>query len=308
MSGMPRGGPDPRSTYHGRVPPAAAALETVALVLALLPVLLLLASGPALLHPRARPGPNLAALGIGVVLAVAVFLGWRIGVQERGTLVAAIAVVALLLVAQVGYVLAVLLLRWAWLARSVRRHPPMQAEALVVLGAGLVGTRVTLVLAERLLAAVRLHGSLSLPAEPESRPVPLVVSGGQGPDEVTSEAAAMAAFLVDHGVDPAAILLEDCSTSTEENLVLSAGLVAGLAPSGIPGRIVVVTNGFHVFRTDLLARALRLDVVVVGSATPLHYLPRALVRELAAVLLTHPRRHLAAAALLVALGTWAGLG
>lgn len=309
----------------GRVPPAAAVLETAALVLGVLPVLLLLASGPALLHPRARRGPNLVALGAGVVLAVALPLAWRVGAHERGMVAGAVAVVALLLVAQVGSVLAVLLLRWAWLGWSLRRHPPRHAVALVVLGAGLVGTRVTLVLAERLLAAIRLHGSLSWPAQTgERRLVPMVVSGGQGPDEIISEAAAMAAFLVEHGFDPTCILQEDRSTSTRENLVLSAALVAGLAPRTTPdptpdptlgtsmgtalGPVIVITNGFHVFRTHTLARALGLDVVVVGCRTPPHYLPRALARELVAILVLHPRRQLAVAALLVALGIWAGLG
>ncbi len=322
----------------GGVPPAATVLD-VALVLATVPVLLLLASGPALLHPHARRGPNLVALVAGIVLGVALPLVRRVGTDARGTVVGAVAGVALLLAAQVGLVLVVLLLGWARLTWSARHRPPRQAAALVVLGAGLVGTQVTVVLAARLLAAIRLHGSLApgggrqtLPterhtaADRDGRPpkrdmaetdggrrVPVVVSGGQGPDEVTSEAAAMAAFLIDHGFDPAAILLEERSTSTRENLVHSAALVAEQAPDeadgpdGTPGRLVVVTNGFHVFRTQVLAHALRLDVVVVGCPTPPHYLPRALVRELVATLTLHPRRQLATAVLLVALGTWVGL-
>ena len=313
----------------GEVPPTAAVQDVawvldVALVLATVPVLLLLASEPALLHPRARRGPNLAALGVGVLFALALPLVWRVGVDARGSVAGAAAAVVLLLAAQVGSVLTVLLLGWARLAWSVRRSPPRRADALVVLGAGLVGTRVTLVLAERLLAAIRLHGSLSPSAAAgRLRNVPVVVSGGQGPDEATSEAVAMADFLVEHGFDPAGILLEDRSTSTRENLLNSAALVAEQAsdgagepgeaaeadgPQGVPGRLVVVTNGFHVFRTHVLARALHLDVVVVGGPTPAHYLPRALVRELVATLTLHPRQQVGTAVVLVALGTWAGLG
>lgn len=298
------------------VPHAAAVLETAALALALIPVLLLLASGLALLHPRARRGPNVLALGLGVVLGVALPLVWRVGLAARGTAAGALAAVALVLGAQVGLGLVVLLIGWARLAWAVRRRPPERAEALVVLGAGLVGTRVTLVLAERLRAALTLHGSLVRPGGPgagggRARPVPVVVSGGQGPDEVTSEAAAMADFLVGHGLDPTLISLEDRSTSTRENLVNSAALVAGLGGDGPergPGQLAVVTNGFHVYRTDLLARELHLDVVVIGCRTPPHYLPRALTRELAAVLTLHPRRRLAVTLLLVAIGAWLGLG
>lgn len=308
------------------MPLVVTSLDTLALVLACLPVVLLLACGPALLHPRARRGPNAVAVGVGVILAVALLLVWRVAVTGHGSAVGAIAEVALLLAAQVGVVLAGLLIGWGRITRSTKRNPPVVAAALVVLGAGLTGTRVTRILAERLLAALALHASLRVgegggtqpgeaqpveaqPVPPSggAQPVPVVVSGGQGSDEVTSEAAAMATFLVDHGLDPASILLEDRSTSTRENLVHSADLVAERSPAGVAGRLVVVTNGFHIHRTAALGRALGLDLVVVGCRTPPYYLPRALVRELVAVLALHPRRQVAVAVVLTIVGTGVGL-
>lgn len=298
------------------MPLVVTSVDTLALVLACLPVVLLLACGPALLHPRARRGPNAVAVGLGVILAVTLLLVWRVAVTGHGSAVGAVAEVALLLAAQVGVVLAGLLIGWGRITWSTKRDPPVVAAALVVLGAGLAGTRVTRILAERLLAALALHASLRAEeeggtppgaAQPGAAPpVPVVVSGGQGSDEVTSEAAAMATFLVDHGLDPAAILLEDRATSTRENLVHSADLVAERSPDGVAGRLVVVTNGFHVHRTAALGRALGLDVVVVGCRTPPYYLPRALVRELVAVLALHPRRQVVVAVVLTIVGTWAG--
>lgn len=65
--------------------------------------------------------------------------------------------------------------------------------AIVVLGAGLVNGRVTPLLASRLDRAL----APDLPST-----VPIITSGGQGPDEPRPEGEAMRDYLVDQGVDP----------------------------------------------------------------------------------------------------------
>nr|WP_240496537.1 ElyC/SanA/YdcF family protein [Streptomyces torulosus] len=85
--------------------------------------------------------------------------------------------------------------------------------------------------------------------------VVFVVSGGQGDDEVRSEADAMADYLRGRGVPADQIVREDRSVNTGQNLRFSAALVDGTTPGH---RATVVTSGFHVYRTTLLAR--RVDV------------------------------------------------
>ncbi len=101
----------------------------------------------------------------------------------------------------------------------------------------------------------------------------IVVSGGKGSDGVISEAAAMARYLAEKSHVPAdAVLLEDASTNTRENLENSLQL---LADQGISStQMVVVTNNFHVLRSASLSRELGIPgAIVVGSPTAWYYLP-----------------------------------
>lgn len=85
----------------------------------------------------------------------------------------------------------VALLLYSWLYRHLPRKRTY--DYIVIHGAGLVGTRPSPLLAGRLDKGIKLwHGQ-------GERGV-IVVSGGQGPDEVVSEAEAMHAYLVRQGV------------------------------------------------------------------------------------------------------------
>ena len=118
--------------------------------------------------------------------------------------------------------------------------PKEDADYLIVLGAGLRGERMSLVLRNRVDAAAEY-----LSENPGSK---VVVSGGQGPDEPIPEAEAMRRGLVDLGIEETRIIMEDASTSTNENLMFSKQLI----PDG--ASVVIVTNKFHVFRACHLAR------------------------------------------------------
>ena len=79
----------------------------------------------------------------------------------------------------------------------------------------------------------------------------VVVAGGQGGGEPTTEAFAMAEYLINNGIPEESILQESYSFSTWENLCFSAEL---LAENGydITSDIVVVSNGFHLARVRML--------------------------------------------------------
>lgn len=82
----------------------------------------------------------------------------------------------------------------------------------------------------------------------------VVVSGGQGDNEPVSEAACMADYLEEHGIDRDQILLEDQSSNTKENLICSREL---LEEHGIivgSDEVLLVSNGFHLTRAQTLAQ------------------------------------------------------
>ena len=80
----------------------------------------------------------------------------------------------------------------------------------------------------------------------------IVVSGGQGPNEPTTEARAMADYLIDAGVPEEQLLLEDQSHNTDQNLRYTMALLE--EEDLEPGEgVVIVSNGFHLARARLLA-------------------------------------------------------
>lgn len=81
----------------------------------------------------------------------------------------------------------------------------------------------------------------------------VVVSGGQGPDEPTTEARAMADYLMEKGVEEDRILLEDQSHNTAQNLRNSAQVLMDAGYDLDETDVLVVSNGFHLTRSRMLA-------------------------------------------------------
>ncbi len=161
-----------------------------------------------------------------------------------------------------------------------RGRAPAALGSVLILGAGLRGREVGPLLRRRVERGAEVWRR-SLAARPDAR---IVVSGGQGTDEVRTEASAMAEHLIRHlRVPAAAIDLEEASTTTRENLELSRPLVTarGRAP------LAVVTSEYHAFRTAALLARVGVDGVVIGAWTRRSYLPGAVVREALAVAAEH---------------------
>lgn len=147
----------------------------------------------------------------------------------------------------------------------VRKEP----DAIIVLGSGLIGDKVPPLLAQRLTKAKTIYEQF------EGRPK-LIVSGGQGADELISEAEAMANYLMEQGVPQEDILIEDRSRTTFENLTFSKAI---LEDHGLGKSVLVVTNSFHALRAGVFMRRLKIPGRSVGSKTAFYYLPSAWIRE-----------------------------
>lgn len=107
-----------------------------------------------------------------------------------------------------------------------------------------------------------------------------IVSGGQGYNEPISEAQGMKEYLMNAGIAEERIIIEDKSTSTNENLMNISEFI-----DKENDRVVVVTNNFHVFRACGIARKQgykHLEGLAAGSYPAM--LPNNLLREFLGVI------------------------
>lgn len=110
----------------------------------------------------------------------------------------------------------------------------------------------------------RIYGARDyLEAHPE---VIAIVSGGQGADEPMTEAQAMYEKLVELGIDPDRIWMEDKATSTWENLNFSLDLIEEKTGTR-PDNIGIVSSEYHLFRASLFADACGVDSVLIPART-----------------------------------------
>ncbi|MCX5227095.1 YdcF family protein [Streptomyces sp. NPDC006553] len=273
------------------------------LVLGLGPVVLaglLTANGVKMVRKEGRRPSNLLSLLAGLGMFGVMVLAVTAAATDSWAL--QILVVTLLLV--LGYVsfLFVCFVGYAFLYGRMRIR--RDADYVVVLGSGLIGgRRVPPLLASRLDRGREVHERLAAYERRDGTPV-LVVSGGQGPDEEVPESHAMADYLVERGFPPGALVREDRSRTTEENMTFSRELMERDRPGS---SCVIVTNNFHAFRAAILARRAGVNGQVVGSPTAAYFWPSATMREFAAVFLQYKVVNLGILGTLILLGAlvWA---
>lgn len=151
---------------------------------------------------------------------------------------------------------------------------PYPCDYIVVLGCGIrKDGSVTPLLKSRLDKALEWYHKTNYGK--------FIVSGGQGSDEVVSEAYAMKQYLIQNGVKETEIIEENKSTTTKENLLFSKKLMKENSTC------VVSTSDFHVLRTAFLTKDLNLNAYCIGGKTAMYYVPPATLREYIALLLRH---------------------
>ncbi len=131
-----------------------------------------------------------------------------------------------------------------------------EIDAIIVLGAGIWGNQVSPQLELRLKTAYEILN--------ENEQIIAVVSGGQGPDELISEAEAMKKYLIKLGINENRIYIEDQSTSTIENITYSINILKGYKLNSTD--IAIVTTDFHMFRAKMLLR--RMGIKAEGKSAP----------------------------------------
>lgn len=150
---------------------------------------------------------------------------------------------------------------------------PSENATLIVLGCKAYGERPSIMLEQRLKAAIEY-----LNANPEAA---CVVSGGQGADETISEAECMYLYLTRNGIDAGRIYREDQSATTRENLAYSYEIIK---EQSLNESIAIATNNFHEYRAGKIADNLGLEHGAASGHTALWLLPTYYARELLAIL------------------------
>lgn len=125
--------------------------------------------------------------------------------------------------------------------QEMTAKPQNNLDYVVVLGAGVHGTVPTNPLRVRIEKAYEYMLS--------NENTILIASGGKGFGEDISEAECIRDSLIEMGIDSNRIIMESNSTSTEENLKYSLSLIGKENAS-----VGIITNGFHEYRANLIAK------------------------------------------------------
>ncbi len=155
---------------------------------------------------------------------------------------------------------------------------PEKMDYAVVLGAQVRGDKPSRALLKRLAKAQEIAEQY-----PQTT---LILSGGQGNGEYISEAQCMHDYLTEHGVSEDRLVLEDQSTTTQENLIYSDRLT-GCSKKDCG----IISNDFHICRALLIAQKVGYEKPhgIPGEGDPiieLHYI----VREATALIIGKLRR------------------
>jgi uncharacterized SAM-binding protein YcdF (DUF218 family) len=205
----------------------------------------------------------------GVMFGAAIVLIWAFFplIRRRKTLFTAFKILAVICAAGLLYAgfLSVNMLI------AARGEPEISADkprTVIVLGCQIRGDNPSSMLARR-LAAARDY----LLADENAV---CVVTGGTGTGQTRSEACVMRDWLVQNGVSEERIFLEERSTSTAENIAFASYIIE---ENSLPRDVVIVSDGFHLWRGRIIAGKYFDEVASAAAKTQPLVLPTYVVRE-----------------------------
>ncbi len=136
---------------------------------------------------------------------------------------------------------------------SSRHDGSRPADAIVVLGAAQYNGHPSPVLKARLDHAARLYRRHFAPR--------VIVTGGTGEGDSVSEATVARRYLLETGMPDSVVRADTVGRTSESSLRAVRGNL-------VPGhrRVILVSDGFHMFRLGIIAR--RLGLEPLGSPAP----------------------------------------
>ncbi|WP_313893763.1 YdcF family protein [Psychrobacillus sp.] len=140
--------------------------------------------------------------------------------------------------------------------KSAKTTADGEFEYVIILGAKiLAGGIPTYSLKNRL--------DVAIPYLTKYQHIKVIVSGGQGSDEDQPEALAMQNYLLNAGIEPSRIILEDKAITTYESFQFSKGLL----PNNIH-EITIISNDYHLRRSKYLAKLNGFESDAIAAKTP----------------------------------------
>ena len=167
----------------------------------------------------------------------------------------------------------------------VKYEPDRDKDLLIILGCGLRkdGTPTPLLRGriDRALAFDKKQ------REETGKELIFVTSGGRGENEANSESLAMKNYLMENGIPEERIIEEDRSADTYENMKFSKAKIEEIKGSAGNAKIAFATTNYHVFRSGLFARRVKMRALGMGAKTKWYFWPNAAVREFVGLLTAH---------------------
>ena len=137
--------------------------------------------------------------------------------------------------------------------------PDSRQQVYIVFGAKVKSDGPTKTLASRLDTAIE--------AMRKDSDAVCIVSGGQGPDEPCTEASCMRDYMVERGISPARIMLEEKASNTKENILYSVNLIDQLGLSD--RQIICISSETHIPRIRLMCSRAGVDALYIKAETPM---------------------------------------
>ena len=171
---------------------------------------------------------------------------------------------------------------------AARHKPNFDKDYVIILGSKIRenGT-LTPILQSRVDKAIEFSKEQR---EKSNRRIVFVPSGGKGEDEIIAEAEAMKNYLIEKGISPKDIIVENESRNTYQNLKFSKQKID---EDNKDAKIIFSTTNYHVFRSGVIANNEGIDCEGIGSSTKWYFYTNALIREFFANLFTQRKKHLA---------------
>ena len=168
---------------------------------------------------------------------------------------------------------------------AAKRVPALDKDFIIILGCGIMNDgSPTPLLRGRIEKALEFYDRQL--AAGGKAPV-FITSGGQGPDEVISESECMKRYLIKKGISENRIIQEDKSSDTFENMKFSKEKLIAAGREISATRVAFATNKYHVFRSGLYAKRVKLQAEGIGSDTKWYFWPNASVREFVGLMTEH---------------------
>lgn len=263
----------------GQVTPVLILAIIVGLLLFFLPTIIIivfLSSGVTIIRREGLRLTNILAFGAGLMtIAYLTIWPWVGDMTQHNVMSILYAYISSLAL----YFIVLLNLYTLTTALNLIHFNIPQLDYLVVLGAGLDGDKVTPLLASRIDKAIQLYHR-----QPS---VQLIMTGGQGDDELIAEGLAMANYALAKDLPSEAVIIEDRAVNTEENIAFSQQLM-----TKEKAKFAVVSNNYHVFRALLLAREQGLKCIGFGAKTKWYFAINAFIREFIGYLYLKRKFHL----------------